>query len=155
MDEWEELARRVSGTLMLVDSGMEAVRLIELAHSKLQQRTNLMRSIRLGTPAAIAMNHFADPAPVGVCPTETLEEARRENSQNAARHAMASHVFVRYAAHHGIQHEPPCSSWDAHYHDATDITEKALEKVSEAASRAEAAKDAVDIAESLLSQPQL
>uniref|UniRef100_A0A0E0JE95 Uncharacterized protein n=1 Tax=Oryza punctata TaxID=4537 RepID=A0A0E0JE95_ORYPU len=152
-DEWEELALTVPETLMQVGSEMEAVRLIEVAQSKLQVLGTIRRR-RFGMPAAISMDLFGDPSPVGVCPTVIIEEARREISQNAARHGKAGHVFARYAKHVGIQHEPPCSSWDAHYQNAIRITDKALEKVSEAAWHAEAAKDAVDIAETLLFQPQ-
>lgn len=155
MDEWEELARTVPATLMQVGSGMEAVRKIQVAHRKIQGRAGLMRNIRFGMPAAIAMSLFDDPAPVGVCPTVTLEEARCEISRGAARHAMADHVFVRYIELLGIQHEPPCASRDTHHREAIRFTAMALEKVREAASLAEAAKDAVDIAETLLPQPEL
>uniref|UniRef100_A0A0D3EJT0 F-box domain-containing protein n=1 Tax=Oryza barthii TaxID=65489 RepID=A0A0D3EJT0_9ORYZ len=155
MDEWEELARTVPATLMQVGSGMEAVRKIQVAHRKIQGRAGLMRNIRFGMPAAIAMSLFDDPAPVGVCPTVTLEEARCEISRGAARHAMADHVFVRYVELLGIQHEPPCTSRDTHHREAIRFTAMALEKVREAASLAEAAKDAVDIAETLLPQPDL
>lgn len=155
MDEWEELARTVPATLMQVGSGMEAVRKIQVAHRKIQGRAGLMRNIRFGMPAAIAMSLFDDPAPVGVCPTVTLEEARCEISRGAARHAMADHVFVRYVELLGIQHEPLCTSRDTHHREAIRFTAMALEKVREAASLAEAAKDAVDIAETLLPQPEL
>jgi hypothetical protein len=156
MDEWEELAWRVPETLMLVSCEMEATRLIEVAHSNLQVRGTLFRRIHLGMPAAIAMNLFGDPAAEGVIPTEILEEARREISQSGARHGKTRHVFARYVvAHLGVQQDDPAyRSWEVHHQDAIRFTDKALEKVSEAASHAEAAKDAVDIAETLLSQPQ-
>uniref|UniRef100_A0A0E0JE98 Uncharacterized protein n=1 Tax=Oryza punctata TaxID=4537 RepID=A0A0E0JE98_ORYPU len=154
-DEWEELALTVPETLMQVGSGMEAVRKIQVAHRKIQERAAFVRNIRFGMPAATAMSLFDDPAPVGVCPTMTLEEARREISRGAVRHAMADHVFTRYTEHLGIQHEPPCTSRDTHYLDAIRITDKALVKISEAAWLAEAAKDAVDIAETFLPQTEL
>ncbi|KAF0920770.1 hypothetical protein E2562_036853 [Oryza meyeriana var. granulata] len=155
MDEWEELAGTVRGTLMLVGSRMEeAVRMIGVAHGKLQQRANLVRSIRQGTAVAIALNNFADPDPERICPTDILKEARREITQSAARHAMAGHVFVRYAAHHGIQHEPPSRSWDAHYQEAVGHLDEAIKKVSDAVGHYAAADDIVAILEAFVLQPE-
>uniref|UniRef100_A0A0D9UWY6 Uncharacterized protein n=1 Tax=Leersia perrieri TaxID=77586 RepID=A0A0D9UWY6_9ORYZ len=150
MDAWEELALTVPGTLMLFGTGaMEAVKSIEAAHRKLEAyvaltRTIRERMIREGPAGATdAMENFEDPPPVGVLPGKILEYARREISSVASRHAMSGHVFVRYAAHHGIQHDPPCSSWDVHYRDAIRLTDDALGRVRNAATHAAAAVDAV------------
>lgn len=103
---------------MLVSSEMEAVvRLIDVAHSKLQVLGTLFRRIHLGMPAAIAMDLFGDPATVGVSPTEILEEARREISLSGARHGKTMHVFARYVV---VQQDDP----GTHYQDAIRFIDK-------------------------------
>ncbi|EEE53901.1 hypothetical protein OsJ_00439 [Oryza sativa Japonica Group] len=101
---------------------MEAVvRLIDVAHSKLQVLGTLFRRIHLGMPAAIAMDLFGDPATVGVSPTEILEEARREISLSGARHGKTMHVFARYVvAHLHVQQDDP----GTHYQDAIRFIDK-------------------------------
>uniref|UniRef100_A0A0D9UWZ0 Uncharacterized protein n=1 Tax=Leersia perrieri TaxID=77586 RepID=A0A0D9UWZ0_9ORYZ len=131
MDAREELALTVPGTLMLLGTDlMEALRLIEAAERELEADVVSM-------PVSDA---------TGVLATRILEDARRKISSIASRHAMSGHLFVRYAAHHGIQHDPPCSSWDEHYRDAVRLTDKALRRVRDAASDAEAAVDTAVIA---------
>ncbi|KAF0920766.1 hypothetical protein E2562_036849 [Oryza meyeriana var. granulata] len=152
MHEWREIALKVPGTLMLIGTaGMEALRLIEVAARKFQERVGLLRELRQGTLVDVAVDNFADPDPEEVLPTEILEDAHREISQTAARHAKTHHVFVRYAAYLGIgiQDDPVCRSWDSHYQDAMGHTDKALKRVINAVSNAEAGKDAVAMIEIL------
>uniref|UniRef100_A0A0E0NVN6 Uncharacterized protein n=1 Tax=Oryza rufipogon TaxID=4529 RepID=A0A0E0NVN6_ORYRU len=95
----EELDRR-QWTLMQLSSGMRAVR-------KIQERAALMRNIRFGMPAAIAMSLFGDPASVGVCPTMTLAGHRSPRDGRPHRSRVV---------------KPPCTSRDTHYRDAIRIT---------------------------------
>uniref|UniRef100_J3KWK2 Uncharacterized protein n=1 Tax=Oryza brachyantha TaxID=4533 RepID=J3KWK2_ORYBR len=145
MEEMEHLARTVPGALMLMCSGKEEIRLIEVARSKVQERAALMRNIRHGTPAEVAYNQFADPAPVGVCPTVILKDAHREVAHTAARHAMADHVFVRYAARHRIQDEQPFHRWKAHHQEVVGHLTELRRKVQDAVAQYAAVDDVVNI----------
>ncbi|KAL5227730.1 hypothetical protein ABZP36_015995 [Zizania latifolia] len=150
---WRDLALTVPGTLMLVATRMEAFNLIEVAQSKLDERAKLIRRIRQGARLETAVENFADPVPEGVLPSDVLEDARRAISHSAALHASIGHIFVSYCKFLGINDEPPCESWNGHYHEVIEITDEALDRVSDTASQAEAVKDIVVIVGSLPDSP--
>ncbi|BAS70488.1 Os01g0157001 [Oryza sativa Japonica Group] len=152
MDEWEELARRLPVALMRVSSGMEDVKLIEVALAKFQKRSAMMGRILDGTPAAIAEQELDDPAPVGERPTVSLEKAYREISYSAARHAMARGVFFLCAVHHRTQDEPPFLHWDARHQVAIGHFERAMQSITDAMGHYAAAKDVVIVNETFLPQ---
>ncbi|KAG8053413.1 hypothetical protein GUJ93_ZPchr0001g30052 [Zizania palustris] len=147
---WRDLALTVPGTLMLVSTRMEAFNLIEAARTKLDERAKLIRMIRYGARLETAVEHFADPVPEGVLPSDVIEDARRAISHNAALHASIGHIFVSYCKFLGINDdEPACERWKSHFHEAVAITDEALDSVNDTASQAEAVKDIADIVGSL------
>uniref|UniRef100_A0A0E0JE93 F-box domain-containing protein n=1 Tax=Oryza punctata TaxID=4537 RepID=A0A0E0JE93_ORYPU len=142
---WRETALTLLGTLPLIGTAaMEAFGLIQNARSKLHDHVALVQAVRQGTPVAVVVDYFADPVPEEVLmATVILDIAHREISETAVRHAKTHHIFVRYAAHLGIQDDQAYRIWESHHQEATGHFKQALMRIRNSISNFEVARDAV------------
>ncbi|CAM0956693.1 unnamed protein product [Alopecurus aequalis] len=146
-NEWQELAMTVRDTLQEACTSVEALRLIDLATTKLQALAEVLRAVRLGAPHAAAADGYVDPAPVGVDPATLLEDARRDINHRSTLQCQA--ITVLLLCYERMNLDPSTEtveSCDIHSSVALGNATDALLRLRDAASFAKAAIDALDMA---------
>ncbi|CAO2199081.1 unnamed protein product [Urochloa humidicola] len=131
MDVWRQMgAASVPGILAFVGTSMEAPDFITVVQWKLNAHIQVLRLLREGALLdQIDFNNM-----VGACPTEYIRAALCTVGLDAARHAVARHVFALYArARANLKDTPAWRAWsgdharaNAHAREATRALRAAL-----------------------------